>query len=81
MIRIDRDRSHDVSARYAPDGDYIPRTLFLSPDGKIDTSIHAPRDEYLYFYAESDPASLLAGVAQAREKLISPTGAPTPGVP
>jgi tetratricopeptide (TPR) repeat protein/thiol-disulfide isomerase/thioredoxin len=81
MIRIDRDRSPAVSARYAPDGDYIPRTLFLSPDGKLDTSIHAPRDQYLYFYAENEPASLLAGVAQAREKLISPAGAPPPGAP
>src|SRR5712691_5519348 len=49
MIRLDKDKSAPLSKQYAPDGEYIPRTYFLSPDGKLDPSIHAPRDQYKYF--------------------------------
>src|SRR5437867_7489896 len=37
MIRLDRDKDTDVSKKYAPDGEYIPRTDFLKPDGSLDS--------------------------------------------
>lgn len=77
LIRIDRDRAPEVSARYAPDGEYIPRTYFLSPEGELEASIHAPRDQYQYFYDEYDPAPLLAAVDTARAKWKP--AAPAPG--
>lgn len=69
MIHVDKDRSPDVSKQYAPDGEYIPRTYFLSSEGKLDASIHAPRDRFQYFYDEKDPASILAGMSDAERKL------------
>jgi thiol-disulfide isomerase/thioredoxin len=36
MIRVDRDLDPTVSAKYAPDGQYIPRTYFLSQQGELD---------------------------------------------
>jgi thiol-disulfide isomerase/thioredoxin len=69
MIRIDKDKSPDVSQKYAPDGQYIPRTYFLSSAGTLDPSIHEARDRYLYFYNEKEPAGLLAGMNQALQKL------------
>ncbi|HZP42560.1 MAG TPA: thioredoxin family protein [Candidatus Binatia bacterium] len=69
MIHVDKDASPDVSKRYAPDGEYIPRTFFLASDGTLDPSIHAPRERFKYFYDEHDPASLLAGMAEAGKKL------------
>jgi protein-disulfide reductase (glutathione) len=69
MIRLDRDKNAELSRRYAPDGEYIPRTLFLSSSGEVAREIHAPRDKYLYFYDEQDPAGLLAGMAEA-EKIL-----------
>jgi hypothetical protein len=69
MIRLDKDKSQELSRRYAPDGEYIPRTYFLAPDGTLDPSIHAPRDQYKYFYDERDPASVLAGMDAALAKL------------
>jgi thiol-disulfide isomerase/thioredoxin len=69
MIRIDKDKYPDVSKQYAPDGQYIPRTYFLSPAGKLDPSIHASRDRYQYFYSEDKPDALLAGMNQALQKL------------
>ena len=69
MVRLDKDKNAELSKRYAPDGEYIPRTYFLASDGKLDPSIHAPRDQYKYFYNESDPSSVLAGMDAALAKL------------
>lgn len=69
MIRLDKDKNLQLSQKYAPDGEYIPRTYFLSSDGTLDTALHAPRDQYKYFYDERDPAQLLAGMDAALKKL------------
>ena len=69
MVHLDKDKNAEVSKQYAPDGEYIPRTFFLAPDGKLATDIHAPRDKYQYFYDEKDPASVLAGMDAAVAKL------------
>jgi thiol-disulfide isomerase/thioredoxin len=68
MIRVDKDRNPELSRRYAPDGEYIPRTFFLSPQGELDPSIRAPRETYRYFYDERDPAPLLAAMEAALGK-------------
>jgi hypothetical protein len=69
MVRIDKDKNAELSKKFAPDGEYIPRTYFLSSDATLDASISAPRDKYKYFYSESDPKSVLAGMDQALAKL------------
>ena len=69
MVRLDKDKNAELSKQYAPDGEYIPRTFFLGPDGKLASDIHAPREKYLYFYDEKDPASVLAGMDEALKKL------------
>ncbi len=69
MIRLDKDKSAEVSKKYAPDGEYIPRTYFLGSDGTLDASLAAPRAEYKYFYDERDPAQLLAAMDAALKKL------------
>ncbi|MFN7951736.1 MAG: thioredoxin family protein [bacterium] len=65
MIRVDQDAGDRNVSRYAPDGGYIPRTLFLSPDGEVQTAIHAPRNKYVHFYDEHNPISLLNGMTKA----------------
>jgi protein-disulfide reductase (glutathione) len=65
MIRVERDSNVEISKRYAPDGEYIPRTHFLSSDGELDTSVTALRERYRYFFSESDPTSLLGGMDRA----------------
>ena len=71
MIRLDKDKNAELSGKFAPDGQYIPRTLFLSSSGEFEAAVHAPRDQYKYFYDESDPKSLLAGMDAALAKLHS----------
>lgn len=69
MIRLDKDKHRDISKSYAIDGEYIPRTYFLSPAGMLDPSIHAARPNYKYFYDEDDPSALQAGMKVALRKL------------
>src|SRR5499426_3577268 len=42
MIRLDKDKNQELSKKYAPDGEYIPRTFFLSSTGEL-SKIQAPR--------------------------------------
>jgi hypothetical protein len=69
MVHLDQDAAKAEAGKYAPDGGYIPRTLFLAPDGTLAPDVHAPREKYRYFYDEKNPASVLAGMDAALEKL------------
>jgi hypothetical protein len=68
MVRLDKDRNAELSKKYAPDGEYIPRTYFLSSSGELEPGLHAPRDRFRYFYDEKDPGSILAGMDAAIAK-------------
>ena len=70
MIRLDKDKNGELSGKYGPDGQYIPRTLFLSPSGEL-LDVTAPRDQYKYFYDENDPKSVLGGMDAALAKTKS----------
>ena len=69
MIRLDKDKNADISKKYAPDGEYIPRTYFLSSDGTLDPSLSEARDQFKYFYDEKNASSILAGMDRALKKL------------
>ncbi|MFO0762915.1 MAG: thioredoxin family protein [Byssovorax sp.] len=69
MILVNADEDNATNKRYAPDGSYLPRTMFLAPDGTLAREIHATRDRYLYFFDERNPASLLGGMKEAKDKL------------
>ena len=71
MVRIDQDKEKDKTGKYAPDGGYIPRTMFLAPDGTLAADVHAPRDKFQYFYDENDPASVLTGMDAAIAKFAT----------
>jgi thiol-disulfide isomerase/thioredoxin len=64
MIRVDNDKNQELSKKFAPDGSYIPRTYFLAADGTL-SDIHAPREQFKYFYDEKNPESVLAGMETA----------------
>ncbi len=74
MIRLDQRNDGRVARKYGPDGHYIPRTMFLNSDGEVATEIKAPRDKYLYFYDEHDPAQLRDAMTGAHQKLQKKSG-------
>ena len=80
MIRLNKDQSAGLSAQYAPDGEYIPRTYFLSPDGTLRAEITEQRPTYKYFYNEHDAASLLRSMDVATA-VAAPTAPPAAATP
>lgn len=68
MIRVERDSNQELSARYAPDGQYIPRTFFLSSGGKLLPEVQEQRPSYKYFYDTSAPDSVLRSMDEVLEK-------------
>ena len=76
MIRLDKDKNKEISAQYKPDGEYIPRTFFLSREAQFDPDLHAPRDKFRYFYDESAPEGILSGMDSALKKFAGAPGAP-----
>jgi thiol-disulfide isomerase/thioredoxin len=72
MIRVERDGNRDISAVYDIDGDYIPRTFFLAPNGAVLTDLTADNDEFRYFFDEHDPTELCAMMLLALERLGVP---------
>ena len=76
MIHVDQDKEKERTKAYAPDGGYIPRTMFLGPDGTLLADVHTPNPKYQYFYDEKDPAPLLAGMDAALAKSAPPAAAP-----
>ncbi len=69
MIHVDKDKHPDISRRFAPDGEYIPRTYFLDYHGDLHSELRAPQEQYSYFYDELDPRSILAGMKRAAKAL------------
>ncbi len=65
MIHLDRDKNKELSKKFAPDGEYIPRTFFLSASGELKGEITSGANEYRYFYDESDPKAILGGMTRA----------------
>lgn len=54
-VLVDTDRQPDVSARYAPDGGYVPRHLVLMPDGTHIAEAKGPYEENQYLIPYLDP--------------------------
>ena len=69
MIRVERDGHREISAQYDVDGEYIPRTFFLTPSGSVLTELSSDNDDYRYFMDEHDPTELIALMQRALERL------------
>lgn len=67
MIRVERDGHRDISQAYDLDGDYIPRTLFLTASAEVRSQLRADRSEQRYFLNEYEPDELLDLMARALE--------------
>jgi protein-disulfide reductase (glutathione) len=66
MVHVDQDTHPEVTL-YGPDGQYIPRVLFLDSKGNIDQQLQNPnRDRYHYFYTPQD--DLVASMREALER-------------
>ncbi len=63
MIRINKDKHSKLSAAYGFDGEYIPRTFAVYPDGKVMHQLYPPK-KYKYYIGLA-PSSLLSLMQKA----------------
>eukprot|EP01064_Diplonema_japonicum_P033397 TRINITY_DN6563_c0_g1_i1.p1 TRINITY_DN6563_c0_g1~~TRINITY_DN6563_c0_g1_i1.p1 ORF type:complete len:152 (+),score=43.27 TRINITY_DN6563_c0_g1_i1:38-493(+) len=66
MVNCHDDDPGCEASEYAPDGGYIPRILFLTPEGKHRSDIQAGNPKYKYFFAQG------AAVSKAMDAALEP---------
>ena len=65
MIRVNKDNHSTLSSAYGFDGEYVPRTFAVYPDGEVMHQLYSPK-KYKY-YLGTDPNSLLSLMQKAIE--------------
>lgn len=67
MVHIDQDE-HPEATLYGPDGQYIPRVLFLDADGNVDAKLQNPNrpSKFRFFYTPQE--DLVATMRQALDR-------------
>ncbi len=68
MVRVDTDAAPVVASRYNLDGEYLPRTHFLTAEGTVLPEIQSGRPQYRYFFDERNAGPLLAAMDQATRR-------------
>ena len=66
-VLVDRDQETEISQAYAPDGDYIPRSTILSPEGVLQGALNSGRGDYRYFVPVGNPGPLIDLLQRALE--------------
>lgn len=69
MVRVNRDQAAALSKRFDIDGQYIPRTFFLGPDGALDPEIKRLGRTHAYFYDPRSSSALRSGMKWALKRL------------
>lgn len=68
MVRVNRDHAPELSEKYAVDGEYIPRTFFLSPAGALDKEIRRLGQEQAYYYDVTNTSAVRSGMKWALKR-------------
>jgi thioredoxin-like negative regulator of GroEL len=68
MILIDVDKDPDINGAFAPDGGYVPRTVFLDPEGNVRDDLQSSNPKYRYSADVDGPAELLSLMRRAAAK-------------
>ncbi|XP_075984795.1 thioredoxin domain-containing protein 12-like [Anticarsia gemmatalis] len=62
------DEEEPTSSIFAPDGTYIPRILFISPKGLVDTEIYNEQGSSQHKYFYSQPEQIARSMKKVLEK-------------
>jgi protein-disulfide reductase (glutathione) len=65
MILVDIDKYPEINTGFAPDGTYVPRTLFMDAEGNINSKYIGKDPKYPHSINEKDPEELLRLMRQA----------------
>lgn len=67
MIKIDKDKNPKLSTTYGFDGEYVPRTIALYPNGSVMHEIY-PLKQYRY-YIQPTASDLLSLMEKVRSNM------------
>jgi Thiol:disulfide interchange protein len=65
MILIDIDQNPEINSGFSPDGVYVPRTIFLKPNGQIRHDLKGADPQYPHSLDISAPGELLSLMKRA----------------
>lgn len=66
MILVDADTEKEINGAFSPDGTYVPRTLFIDPEGNISDRLVGPDPKYPHTVDVESPEQLLSLMKAAR---------------
>ncbi|KAJ9577014.1 hypothetical protein L9F63_006451 [Diploptera punctata] len=69
-----QDDEEPNDAQYAPDGNYIPRILFIDPQGQVMTHVYNELGNPSYKYFYSDAESVTAAMRKVKDSMKKQTG-------
>jgi thiol:disulfide interchange protein len=64
MILVDADADKTANGAFAPDGTYVPRTIFMTPDGEVRTDLTGKSDPQHPHTIDIDKADELLALLQ-----------------
>ncbi|MBA4174909.1 MAG: hypothetical protein C0511_20220 [Hyphomicrobium sp.] len=71
MILVDVQTYPDVNGAFAPDGTYVPRTLFVDSDGEVDTVLVGSDPQYPHSLKIDAPDELLGLMVRAKSPVAA----------
>lgn len=69
MILVDVDQRPDINGAFSPDGTYVPRTIFISPNGDVLSQYHGKDPEYPHTIDIDNPTELRSLMQRATREL------------
>lgn len=66
MILVDVQKYPDVNGAFAPDGTYVPRTLFVDAEGEVDNTLIGADPQYPHSLRIDAPDELLGLMIRAK---------------
>lgn len=58
----------DAAKLWQGTGSYVPRTLFLDPEGRLDSTFEGPNPRYPHFFSSKDKKVFVEAMSQASKK-------------
>jgi protein-disulfide reductase (glutathione) len=65
MVHQNSDEDPGFLAKYASFGSYVPRILFITPDGAVKTELTSGNDRYPHFYTAEGIETLKTSMRRA----------------
>jgi thioredoxin-like negative regulator of GroEL len=72
MILVDVDKQPDINGAFAPDGGYVPRTVFVDSEGNVLEDLKSANPKYRYSADVDGPAELLSLMKRAAATVQRP---------